>query len=71
MNSTKIGELLKERRNFLNLNQEDLAEMSGINKKTIQQVEMGKGNPSLETLEKMAAVLGMEVLVQIKNLNHG
>lgn len=67
----EIGEILKKRRQFLGLRQGDVEELSGINKKTIQQVEMGRGNPSLETLEKLTGILGMEVRVHVKDLENG
>jgi transcriptional regulator with XRE-family HTH domain len=65
----QIGETIKSRRQFLNLRQEDLAEMSGIATKTIHLIESGSGNPSVETLEKLATVLGMELMLQIKKMS--
>jgi DNA-binding phage protein len=32
---------------------------------------MGKGNPSLETLTKLATILGMEIMIQVKDLENG
>lgn len=69
MNISEIGKFLKFRREFLNLRQEDLAEMSGITSRTIYLIESGTGNPSVETMEKLATVLGMELLLQVKKLN--
>lgn len=69
MNAEEIGKALKFRREFLKLRQEDLAEMSGITTRTIHLIESGTGNPSIETLEKLAAVLGMELLLQVKKHN--
>lgn len=69
MNAKEIGNSLKFRREFLNLRQEDLAEMSGITTRTIHLIESGTGNPSVETLEKLVAVLGMEILIQVKKIN--
>ena len=60
MDIYEIGQLFRERRQFLQLKQEDLAQISGVNSRTIQQVELGKGNPSIATLEQLAAVLGLE-----------
>jgi transcriptional regulator with XRE-family HTH domain len=65
----EIGKAMKYRREFLNLRQEDLSEMSGVNSRTIHQIENGTGNPSFETLEKLAAILGMELVVQVKKIN--
>jgi transcriptional regulator with XRE-family HTH domain len=62
----KIRDIIKERRKFLKLRQEDIAEITGIAIKTIQLLEQGKGNPSVSTLQKIADVLGMEIRMQIK-----
>jgi transcriptional regulator with XRE-family HTH domain len=69
MNATEIGKALKFRREFLHLRQEDLAEMSGVTSRTIHLIESGTGNPSIGTLEKLATVLGMELLIQVKKSN--
>jgi len=68
MNTGEIGKTVKGRREFLGLRQEDLAEMSGITSRTIHQIENGTGNPSTQTLEKLATVLGMELILQVKKL---
>jgi transcriptional regulator with XRE-family HTH domain len=65
----KIRDIIKERRKFLKLRQEDIAEITGIALKTIQLLEQGKGNPSVSTLQKIADVLGMEITMQVKQTN--
>lgn len=71
MNLAEMGELFQKRRVSLRLRQEDLSEMSGINMRTIQLLEAGKGNPSFGTLEKLALVLGLEIILQIKQTTNG
>lgn len=71
MTPQEIGEIFKKRRLFLGLRQEDVEEICGVNMKTIQQVELGKGNPSMETLGKIASILGMEMIVQVKDQGNG
>lgn len=66
MSIDEIGKNVKLRREFLKLSQVDLAEMSGVNTRTIHQVENGTGNPSIQTLEKLATILGMELVIQVK-----
>jgi transcriptional regulator with XRE-family HTH domain len=66
MTPQEIGQAIKFRREFLALKQSDLAEMSGVTIKTIHLIEAASGNPSVETLEKLARVLGMELIVQVK-----
>jgi len=62
----EIGAIIQQRREFLSLKQEDVAEMGNVTPKTIYLVERGKGNPSIETLQKILNVLGLEILIQIK-----
>lgn len=64
-----IGNIIKERRNVLNITQEYLSDMSGVGLRTIVHIENGQGNPSLATLSKIADVLGMEVTLQIKKVS--
>ena len=69
MNKQEIGAIIQKRREFLSLKQEDLAEMGNVTPKTIYLVESGKGNPSIETLQKILTVMGLEILIQIKQTN--
>lgn len=62
----KIGELVRKRREFLKLRQEDLSELSQVNMRTIHSIEQGRGNPSFETLKRLAEVLGLEIEVTVK-----
>ena len=68
MNIHEIGEIIQTRRTSLSLTQKDVAEMTGITFKSISEIELGIRNPSLETLNKILEVLGMELLVQTKRL---
>lgn len=58
---------LKERRETLKISQETLAELSGIGLRTLKQLESGKGNPTIATLQKLSETLGMEIIVEVKN----
>ena len=58
--------LLTKRREFLHLSQADVAEMAGTNIKTIFQLEKGIGNPSFNTLEAIAKILGLEITLTLK-----
>jgi len=69
MTIVQIGQLITRRREFLKLRQEDLSEMSGIAIKTIHLIEKGSGNPSMATIEKIAIVLGLELMLQIRKNN--
>ena len=67
MEANKIGEYIKNRRNTLRLQQKDLAELSGVSLRTIIQIENGTGNPSIDTLNKLTKVLGVEIEFKIIN----
>jgi transcriptional regulator with XRE-family HTH domain len=66
MDKEILGEKIKNRRKILNVRQKDLAEISGVALRTIVSVERGEGNPSLETILKLAKVLGMELQLNVK-----
>ena len=66
MNKEILGTKIKERRKILKVRQEDLAEISDVALRTIVTIERGEGNPSLETLLKIADVLGMELQLNVK-----
>jgi transcriptional regulator with XRE-family HTH domain len=69
MHFESIIKQLKNRREELKVTQETLADISGVGLRTLKQLESGKGNPTLETLTKLADALGMEVHLQIKTSN--
>lgn len=69
MHPKSIVETLKMRRNRLQVNQESLALLTGVSLRTIKQLESGKGNPTLETIQKLADVLGLEIRLEIKKMN--
>ena len=69
MHLEELIQTIKERREMLQVTQETLAELSGVGLRTLNQLESGKGNPTLQTLQKLANVLGMEVCLRLKKKN--
>jgi transcriptional regulator with XRE-family HTH domain len=67
MNNERIGLTIKERRMFLNIDQKSLSELSEVAVHTISDIESGKGNPTVEVLNKIVAVLGMDLMVKVDN----
>ena len=61
---------IKERREMLKITQENLADLSGVGLRTIKQLEAGKANPTYKTLQEIADVLGLELVLQVKKLNN-
>ncbi|MBU3014359.1 helix-turn-helix transcriptional regulator [Poseidonibacter lekithochrous] len=64
--SAKIGKTIKKRRKELNLELKDLQDYSGVNYVSISEIENGKANPTVKTLEKLLDVLGMELDIKVK-----
>ena len=56
-----LGLRIKELRKSRKLSQELLSERIGIDPKFLSRIEVGKGSPSLETLEKIAGELRVEI----------
>ncbi len=52
----------------MKITQKSLAELSGVGLRTLKHLESGHGNPTLETISKIADVLGMELCLKIKDL---
>jgi transcriptional regulator with XRE-family HTH domain len=56
-----VGRRLRQIRRQKDITQEQLAEAVGVSAESISNIERGKNAPSFETLEKLAAVLEVEV----------
>jgi y4mF family transcriptional regulator len=69
MTLEEIGQQVMVRRKQLGLRQDDLAEMSSITKRTIYDIEEGKGNPSFKTLSQLCDILGLEINITIKKIS--
>lgn len=61
-----IGTIIKERRALLGISQQDLADFSGVGISTVKDLERGVGNPSMRTLMKILEVVGLEMVLQVK-----
>ena len=66
MSKQSIGKQIKDRRKVLKVRQQDLAEISEVALRTVISTERGEGNPSLETLLKLAEALGMDLQLNVK-----
>ncbi|MEY8331255.1 helix-turn-helix transcriptional regulator [Lachnospiraceae bacterium 48-33] len=56
-NKILIGEKIKKYRKEKGLTQKKLGELCGINEANIRKYELGKANPKIETIEKIANAL--------------
>ena len=68
MHQEELIKVLKDRREALKVTQEHLAELSDVGLRTLKSIESGKGNPTIETLNKLADVLGLELKLEIRKL---
>ena len=71
LTSEAYAKAMKVRRKHLGLTQADLADVTGVSLATINQVELGRRNPDLTTLEKISAGLSTsveELLLQGRHL---
>ena len=66
MHLNDLYETLRERRETLGITQHYLAELSGVALRTLKEIESGKGNPTAETLNKLADVMGMDLKLEIR-----
>ena len=67
MNNKEIGNKIRQRRKVLGLTIRELADISGMSKTTISQIEQGTGNPTLEILHRIFTYLNLEITVEIKH----
>jgi len=63
-----FGTIIRNRRKLLGLSQQDLAEMAGIGLRTLINIERDQGNPSLNILNNIASILGLELSLQIRTM---
>jgi y4mF family transcriptional regulator len=61
-----LGEAIKNRRKELKITQPHLAELANISTNTLYKLERGQGNPSLDVLNKLVEVLGLELTLEVK-----
>jgi transcriptional regulator with XRE-family HTH domain len=66
MHYSDLFTVLRNRREELGVTQEHLADLAGVGLRTLKKIESGKGNPTAETLSKLAEILGMELLLAVK-----
>ena len=63
-----IGKTIRQRRKALKITQSDLAELAGISVNSLYKIERGEANPTLDLVEKIAEVLGLELKIEVKKI---
>ncbi len=66
MNKSEIGKAIKQRRKFLRITQKELSEIVGLGLRSLIDMESGKGNSSIDQLQKVISALGLSITVKVK-----
>ena len=66
MHQNELSRTLRARRETLDITQEHLSELSGVALRTLKALETNQGNPTLNTLNNIAEVLGLEIKLEVK-----
>ncbi len=66
----RFGIAVRERRNELDISQENFAEQAGLHRTYISDLERGKRNVSLENIEKLAKALNLSMADLMKRVNN-
>ena len=67
--SSQVGVAIADRRNELGLSQSYTAELAGISRRALQQIETGKANPTLNSLVGLLEVLGLQLTITTRTPN--
>jgi len=62
----KVGHIIKDRRKKLGMEQTDLQDYAQVGSTTLSKLEMGKLNITIDNLEKITEVLGLELTLKVK-----
>jgi len=62
-----LAQTIKQRREELGISMNYLAEVATVSLRTLKAIESGKGNPTLNSISKLAVVLGLEMKLEVKN----
>jgi transcriptional regulator with XRE-family HTH domain len=63
MNTEAIGNVIKKRRVMLKVSQQSLSEISGLSVHALSDIESGKGNPTIKSLNCVLEVMGLKLHV--------
>ena len=69
MDTKGIGIIIKERRKYLGVNQQTLADLAGVGLNTLVAIGRGEGNPQLSTLLSILDTLGLQMNIKLKTLD--
>ncbi len=64
----EIGKDIRLRRKALKITQPHLAQLAKVATNTLYKIERGQANPTMDIIEKIADVLGLELKLEVKKL---
>lgn len=67
MNNITLGNIIRDRRKSLNINQPTLASLAGVGLNTLVAIERGNGNPKLNTVMMILDTLGLQINITLKD----
>lgn len=67
MNKIELGELIKDRRKALKIDQRTLALLAEVGLNTVVAVERGEGNPTLSTVMSILDTMGLQLSISLKD----
>lgn len=70
MTQKEIGNAIRQRRKVLGINQQTLADLAGLAINTLVAIERGEGNPQLSTLLSLIDTLGLQIDVNLKQMEY-
>ena len=59
--SVRFGGRIRKMRKMLNISQEELADLSGLNRSHMGEIERGQASPTLITIDRIAAALNCSI----------
>jgi HTH-type transcriptional regulator/antitoxin HipB len=66
MDSEGVGAAVKERRQVLGLNQDELADLAGVSVRFVRALEHGKTTARLDKILAVFDAIGLEVTVRVR-----
>lgn len=68
MKTGEIGLFISRRRKALGVNQRELAVLCGVSEHALCNLERGVGNPTLNLVNVVAETLGLELKLDVKDM---
>ena len=64
----ELGKSIRLRRKALKITQPNLAQLAKVSTNTLYKIERGQTNPTIDIIEKITDVLGLELKLEVKKI---